>query len=1202
MAGLLLIPSGIGYGAAAQPGTEGSIDTKTHWAASILDKWSKSGWLKGDANGDLKPNRTITRAEVAALVNASFGFREKAGVSFKDVNPGLWYADAIAIAVKVGYMEGATDGRFRPNEPITRQEFAVLVAKLLKLEPADPPAAYTDALNAPVWSKGAIGAVVKSGLMVGKSASSFGVDSFTTRAETVVILERALAKRSTAAVDGKEEKTSTPDNQTGTSSTVGGTPSSSTGGGAPSGSGGGAGGGNPGGGGGNGNGGGQTSGPADVLFDNHVTVLGGTKVTLKKAPEYGTSVWFAPANTSTFTEGPSMTALKGNGVATRLAAPSSAGSYRLYVVSGNSVSAPSQKLLTVDNQPNVEGKITDKDGNAIQSGQVVIQNEYSTDQQFEANVNNGSFKLYLPDGEYKTIKLKTGNGDKQLFNEFIVSNGKLKYHETLTLQAYSESEFNVTGEILFDRAENMLAGDGVVVVKKYGQNETFLATVKDGQFHMFLPPGLYQVNRFDSGQSYHEEQQPFSVPANVEKQTPLQLQVLYHSPNISGKVLQADDKPVSDGFLGIKSTGLGSYKIEWTHLDSQGQFELYLPDGPYEILDYDNGSSTQLVRQRFMVKNGTVEAGSTTVHLPAVNFNATVKQNDRVVNDGKILVDDGHNQPFAISLEAALMPGQYNVLAYSNDYGIYTMNKSFNIAATGTTSIDLTVPTANVIGTVVSSNQVDSANALLYVYSFDAPDIRLTIPILDGKFEASLPDGQYTFEYISNSGNVLKKNILVRSWKADLYHLTFSVPDPNVTGTITGGDMAQLVQALTIKSETVPSVSYNVNIENGRFSLHLPDGNYVVTEYKNHFYQSVPIHETFSVQGGAALSISIPEGAINGTLKKDGSNLPITGVDITFVDLTSKLSYIVPVIDGKFTIALPGGQFQVLGYQEWNSGKFTTLSGIYTIAGGDTPGETINVIEHASNLEGVLQSADIWYGIVMLEVQDMKSGATYNVQVRNNAFRAYLPDGTYNILGYTDNSTQKYEPIARIIDVPSDSPITILMSKVQEGTIKSTNSSLAGQGELTIVPNGGDGAKPVVIPVRTDGTFLFRLSPGEYTINQFRIHAPDETLSIAKTFTISAEGQLTEPLNVVIPSQVSGLVTIDGASLANGTLTVQANGATEKIVLQVKDGAFQARLNDGAYKAIEYTDAANARSGPISLDFTIDKGVLSLLTIQISTL
>jgi hypothetical protein len=194
-----------------------SDDLQGYWAEAQLREWVEGDLLKGD-NGAYYPNRPITRAEIITLINRSFKFSESTKIDFSDVVSSHWAYGQAAIAVNAGYTKGYDDNTIRLNEPISREESAVMVANLIELDSSnsDSLVQFKDASSISAWSKSAVQALVNHSILVGDSAGNFNPQGKLTRAEAVVILDKALefakpttTEYSTAGVYGPETGTET---------------------------------------------------------------------------------------------------------------------------------------------------------------------------------------------------------------------------------------------------------------------------------------------------------------------------------------------------------------------------------------------------------------------------------------------------------------------------------------------------------------------------------------------------------------------------------------------------------------------------------------------------------------------------------------------------------------------------------------------------------------------------------------------------------------------------------------------------------------------------------------------------------------------------------------------------------------------------------------------------------------------------------
>ncbi|MGI6585224.1 MAG: S-layer homology domain-containing protein [Lutisporaceae bacterium] len=161
---------------------------------SQLTEWIDNGFIKGFPDGTFKPENTITRAEFMALVNRSFGFTDTAEINYIDILKDKWYYLDAAKATKAGYMQGY-DGKLFPLDPISRQAFATVLARLTGGEAAVDDTVInnlTDGKSIPEWSKAAISTTISKGYFNGLISDAFKPEEKITRLEAVVALDRAF--------------------------------------------------------------------------------------------------------------------------------------------------------------------------------------------------------------------------------------------------------------------------------------------------------------------------------------------------------------------------------------------------------------------------------------------------------------------------------------------------------------------------------------------------------------------------------------------------------------------------------------------------------------------------------------------------------------------------------------------------------------------------------------------------------------------------------------------------------------------------------------------------------------------------------------------------------------------------------------------------------------------------------------------------
>ena len=176
-------------------------DIAGHWAEASIKQAVNNGIVKGFTDGTFKPNQIVSRAEFAVmLINALKPQGAGADLTFTDTAKiGAWAKEAVAQAVKAGMISGYEDGSFRPDAKITRAEMAKMIANALKLSvESDATTDFADDMDIPTWAKGAVAAMKSLGIVAGTGNNRFNPDAPTTRAEAVTVLLKMLAHQSVA--------------------------------------------------------------------------------------------------------------------------------------------------------------------------------------------------------------------------------------------------------------------------------------------------------------------------------------------------------------------------------------------------------------------------------------------------------------------------------------------------------------------------------------------------------------------------------------------------------------------------------------------------------------------------------------------------------------------------------------------------------------------------------------------------------------------------------------------------------------------------------------------------------------------------------------------------------------------------------------------------------------------------------------------
>lgn len=161
------------------------------WAHDLVLEATEKGFVEG-YNGSLLPKKEMTRAEFAKLIVEVFNLQEQnVTVSpFRDVEEKSWYYSYVNAAYAAGIVTGY-NGEFLPNDTITREQMAVMIAKALGREPAEANNDYVDSNSIASWAQGHVADMTALKIMVGYDGR-FDAKGTATREMAIVIAMRAF--------------------------------------------------------------------------------------------------------------------------------------------------------------------------------------------------------------------------------------------------------------------------------------------------------------------------------------------------------------------------------------------------------------------------------------------------------------------------------------------------------------------------------------------------------------------------------------------------------------------------------------------------------------------------------------------------------------------------------------------------------------------------------------------------------------------------------------------------------------------------------------------------------------------------------------------------------------------------------------------------------------------------------------------------
>jgi hypothetical protein len=170
----------------------------TGWAARDIAFAAARALFAGTSDSLFSPASTMTRAMFAQVLANLEGIDRSANTKsvFTDVPEGVWYAAAVAWAADNGIISGTGQGKFSPNDSITREQMAVILYNYAAYKgyelPATAAAEFADRDNVSSWAKEAVDAIAAAGILIGKPDGSFVPQDHATRAEVAAVFARFI--------------------------------------------------------------------------------------------------------------------------------------------------------------------------------------------------------------------------------------------------------------------------------------------------------------------------------------------------------------------------------------------------------------------------------------------------------------------------------------------------------------------------------------------------------------------------------------------------------------------------------------------------------------------------------------------------------------------------------------------------------------------------------------------------------------------------------------------------------------------------------------------------------------------------------------------------------------------------------------------------------------------------------------------------
>ncbi|MNX15796.1 Endo-1,4-beta-xylanase A precursor [compost metagenome] len=178
-------------------------DVVTHWAKDAINDMGSRMVVTGFEDGTYKPNQNMTRAEFAAIIVRGLGLRLESGkVKFSDIQANEWYTNAVQTASAYDLINGFEDGKFRPNDKITREQAMVIISRAMRISGLQDKTqgqgareqirefADADAISA--WAANSVSSALQAGIVTGRNGKVLDPQAPVTRAEVAVMVRNLL--------------------------------------------------------------------------------------------------------------------------------------------------------------------------------------------------------------------------------------------------------------------------------------------------------------------------------------------------------------------------------------------------------------------------------------------------------------------------------------------------------------------------------------------------------------------------------------------------------------------------------------------------------------------------------------------------------------------------------------------------------------------------------------------------------------------------------------------------------------------------------------------------------------------------------------------------------------------------------------------------------------------------------------------------
>lgn len=163
-------------------------DMKNHWAKEAVEYLYEKKIISGYTDEEFGPDNSLTREQACKILALAFEKKGSSSIEYIDVKEGDWFYQYVSALAADGVIQGISDNEFGTGNSVTREEFCVMLYRLLGEEKAEKGSSFGDGNIISDWAKEAVDSLLEKGIIDGFDDGTFGPQNVLTRAQAAKLI------------------------------------------------------------------------------------------------------------------------------------------------------------------------------------------------------------------------------------------------------------------------------------------------------------------------------------------------------------------------------------------------------------------------------------------------------------------------------------------------------------------------------------------------------------------------------------------------------------------------------------------------------------------------------------------------------------------------------------------------------------------------------------------------------------------------------------------------------------------------------------------------------------------------------------------------------------------------------------------------------------------------------------------------------